>query len=87
MSVDQILAERQATHGDFAEHAELSQALKALIGDKVMSDVQREGLEMILFKVARILNGTPDHKDHWDDIAGYATLVSRDLARRQQAAP
>jgi hypothetical protein len=31
---------------------------------------------MILNKVSRILAGDPGHVDHWDDIAGYATLVA-----------
>lgn len=30
---------------------------------------------MILHKIARIMNGDPDHIDHWHDIAGYATLI------------
>jgi hypothetical protein len=30
-------------------------------------------------KIGRILAGNPDHKDHWDDIAGYTTLVAREL--------
>lgn len=81
--VDGILDERQKTHGDFASHAVIAQELKSQIdkSGQELSAVQREGLEMILHKVARILNGNADHKDHWDDIAGYATLVSRDLER------
>jgi hypothetical protein len=31
---------------------------------------------MIVHKIGRIVNGNPDKVDHWDDIAGYATLVS-----------
>ncbi|WP_257617167.1 hypothetical protein [Campylobacter pinnipediorum] len=34
---------------------------------------------MIAHKIARILAGNPNYKDHWDDIAGYATLVSKEL--------
>jgi hypothetical protein len=40
---------------------------------------QREAIDMIMVKLSRILCGDPNHKDHWDDIAGYAMLVSRDL--------
>ena len=43
---------------------------------KSLSEVQKEALEMIQHKIGRILAGNPDHKDHWDDIAGYAKLVS-----------
>ena len=27
-------------------------------------------------EIARILEGDPSHKDHWDDIAGYAKLIA-----------
>ena len=86
MSTEDILAERQKTHGPFSSHALISQQLKstvrANIGDygAALSFAQKEALEMIMHKVARILNGNANHKDHWDDIAGYATLVSRELA-------
>jgi hypothetical protein len=83
MNVEEILAERQKVHGEFRTHAQLAQALKAVVWDSEnalrLTPVQREGLEMILHKVARILNGNPDHKDHWDDIAGYATLVAKEM--------
>lgn len=36
---------------------------------------QLEALEMILHKIARILNGDPNYKDSWVDIVGYAQLV------------
>lgn len=83
-NVEEILAEREKVHGSFFSHAKMAQDLKFVLrtshnGPK-LSAVQREGLEMILHKVARILNGNPNHKDHWDDIAGYATLVARELS-------
>ena len=36
---------------------------------------------MIAMKMARIVCGNPYHKDSWDDIAGYATLISKELER------
>jgi hypothetical protein len=39
--------------------------------------MQREALDMILHKIARIVNGNPNETDHWHDIAGYATLVEQ----------
>jgi hypothetical protein len=30
---------------------------------------------MIYTKAARILSGSPYHRDHWRDIVGYAQLV------------
>lgn len=79
MGVD--LEERAKTHGDFTDHAFFTQELKAVMKrhpekwDR-LNRCQRESLEMIQHKVGRILAGDPNVKDHWDDIAGYATLVS-----------
>jgi hypothetical protein len=41
--------------------------------------VQREALEGVFTKIARILSGDPNHKDHWSDIAGGAHLVEERL--------
>lgn len=80
---DELLAERATTHGDFAVHARVTQLIKeALVstGDSgKLSHVQREALDMIAHKMGRIVAGDPDHVDHWDDIAGYARLVSQRL--------
>lgn len=79
MSVETTLKERSKTHGDFTENAELSQDLKAIaaMGSKwqSMNAVQREAVEVILAKVARIVTGNPNHKDNWHDIGGYAKLA------------
>lgn len=81
-STELILEERQKTHGDFKTHALITQSLKKAATEhavSALSHVQAEALEMIIHKIGRILNGNPNHKDHWADIAGYATLVSREL--------
>ena len=79
MNVETTLADRQQTHGDFTNFAEVTQKLKRAIayGDysDTLTDVEQEALEMILHKVARIVCGNPHHKDHWHDIQGYAALV------------
>ena len=82
-SPKQIVHERQHTHGDFSSHAVCTQKLKDLARqcpnwDK-LAPVHKEALEMILFKVGRVLTGDPSFKDHWDDIAGYAQLGSAHL--------
>lgn len=41
--------------------------------------VMNEALDMILHKIGRIVAGDPSVQDHWDDIAGYARLVSQRL--------
>lgn len=81
--IDAILAERQKTHGDFADHAGITQSIKDIMrqnGIERLNDSQTESLEMIAHKIGRILAGNPDTKDHWDDIAGYAKLISNQLA-------
>lgn len=77
MSVEAILDERKNTHGDFTDNARVAQELKAIVdtGSSKLTPVMREGLHMIMHKVARILNGDPTHPDHWDDIGGYSKLV------------
>lgn len=73
-----ILAERGSTHGDYCEHANITQTLKrdmaAQPGWYRLHPHERETLDMIANKVGRILAGNPHFHDHWLDIAGYATL-------------
>lgn len=82
MGTEEILATRSATHGDFVAAAQFVQSLKQqvrfLCADKLDS-AQQEGLDNIAQKIGRIVFGDPDCADHWDDIAGYAKLVSRHL--------
>lgn len=81
--IDALLDERGKTHGDFEAHARITQNIKAMMyGDDAvdpadLNDMQREALDMIAHKLGRILAGNPNFKDHWDDIAGYARLVSQ----------
>jgi len=81
--INETLAQRQETHGSFITHADISQRLKAVMYEysdfKYLESDQKEALEMIAHKIARILNGNPDIHDHWHDIAGYATLVANRL--------
>jgi hypothetical protein len=78
-----ILKEREETHGDFEIKSiwiqEIMENLVGLDSWEDMSADQRESIHMILVKLSRILYGDPNHVDHWDDIAGYATLVSERL--------
>jgi hypothetical protein len=46
-----------------------------------LDDIQREALQMIASKIARILSGNHAEIDHWKDIAGYANLAVREIAR------
>lgn len=82
-TIEEILAEREKTHGDFRIHAAITDAIKFHMHSSskwsYLSPTQREALDMTAHKIGRILAGNPDHKDHWDDIAGYTTLVAREL--------
>lgn len=83
MDINATLEERSKTHGNFKKNAELSQDLKESMrcGHKwhVLALSQREALDMISSKIARILTGNANEPDHWRDIAGYATLIANDL--------
>lgn len=79
MTVKKILAQRQKTHGSFESHAAISQGLKAVMQASPnwneLTDVQREALEMMQHKVARLLNGDYTFLDHVVDIGGYNELM------------
>jgi hypothetical protein len=80
--VDKVLNERGDRYGRFKDHATISQHLKSVLKahlnerDKVLEHDQKEALDMICHKIARIINGDPDYADSWVDIAGYAKLVA-----------
>lgn len=83
MDINNTLAERQSTHGNFRDHAIFAQALKEHFRDACwdkLAPQQREAIDMICHKLARIAVGDPSHTDHWHDIAGYATLVEQELS-------
>jgi hypothetical protein len=77
-----ILDSRASDYGTFADNARLAQALKRAMAEhaedhgRTFTDDQWEALEMIATKMSRIVNGNPNKPDTWDDIAGYAKLVS-----------
>ncbi|AQW87124.1 hypothetical protein CPIN18021_0277 [Campylobacter pinnipediorum subsp. caledonicus] len=81
MEVKEILEQREQTHGTFEEQSSISQTLKHTLGkySYKLTPQQREAMQMIMHKQARILAGDPNVKDHWVDIAGYATLVAKEL--------
>ena len=73
---DPILVEREKTHGDFRMVAKVAQEIKDAFhwGPSDLDVRQREALDMIASKIARISCGNNMTLDHWDDIAGYAKL-------------
>ena len=77
--VGSTLAERGSRYGDFTDNSRVSRSIQTEFqshpGWARLDDTKREGLTMIAQKIARILNGDPEYKDNWHDIAGYAVLV------------
>lgn len=83
MDIGSIITERKVHHGDFNDHADYTQRLKLVLHSApnwlVLTNTQREGLEMIAHKIGRILAGDPSYPDHWLDIEGYARITRERL--------
>jgi hypothetical protein len=90
--VHDTLAERGQQYGIFEDHARVAQRLKTYYRTeltkrgKTMLPDQFESLDMIMHKIARIVNGNPNYADSWHDIAGYATLVADRLHKEHGTA-
>ncbi len=82
-SIDETLAERGNRYGEFINHAEVTQNIKAAMADSQnwseLPDDMRECMEMVAHKIGRILNGDPNYVDSWTDIIGYVRLVEKRL--------
>jgi len=85
MSTEEILEQRQQTHGNYRLNAKVSQRLIDTIQYEMtpawreLQPYQRHSIQMICMKLGRIAVGDPDEVDHWRDIAGYAELVVKEL--------
>lgn len=88
LNVDTLLQERAQSYGTFVSLAKTAQEFKSVLyrelgsRNKRLADDQAEALDMIIHKIARIINGNADHVDSWADIAGYAKLVAERLQGR-----
>lgn len=79
VSVDTTLNARGSTYGRFVDVAAVAQSLKRAAREhpgwgRLEAD-QREALDNVFMKIARILCGDPSYVDNWHDISGYAKLV------------
>lgn len=76
---DPLLSTREQTHGSFADNARVSQTLKQTFraepGWGMLTDVEREAMDMIALKFSRILSGKSLELQHWEDVRGYAALA------------
>lgn len=90
-NVNDTLTERGKRYGTFTGHAEIAQHLKQTINryldkrEQHLADDQKEALDMICHKIARIVNGDPNYAENWRDIAGYSTLVMDRLLESEGA--
>lgn len=88
VTIDATLTERGSRYGSYDSCARISQALKAAMVDspnwQALAADQKESLEMLALKLARILNGDPDYRDHWHDAIGYLRLIEQRLERRAE---
>lgn len=85
--IDDILTARKLTYGDFMRQSQITADLKGIMRayiawEDALAPDQREALEMIAVKIARILNGDPNYADNWRDIEGYARLVANRLSEK-----
>jgi len=83
IDITETLQQRGERYGVFGYHAELSQGMKRAMRCSKnwdnLSDDKKEALEMVVHKIARILNGDPEYIDSWHDIIGYITLIEESL--------
>jgi len=88
-TTEELLEERGKRYGSFSSFAEISQEIKSKVYTDLKLDKEKretnmvimEGLDMIIHKLARIINGDPYYDDSWKDIAGYAKLVADHLEK------
>lgn len=85
--VNKTLNERGTRYGDFTHHARICQELKHVMMERSgggwyrLNSVQKQALDVIADKIARILSGDPNYADNWHDIQGYAKLVEDRLPK------
>ena len=81
MNTTELLAQRESTHGDFIQGAEIFAQLTKPIENawrhNQIDNCQHYALTMIMAKVTRILGGNNQFADHWVDLANYAHLGGR----------
>ena len=81
--IDDILKQRQSTHGDYPSVAAVAMEIIGLIDMSQLGNAVLEySLHQIANKIARILRGDAEHQDHWVDIQGYAKLAQRYLEEK-----
>jgi hypothetical protein len=84
MNIDDLIKDKETTHGHFDDTATIAQTLKAIMRRgrnwESLPGPSKEALEQIATSVARILNGDAADPEHWNTIAGYARLRANAFA-------
>lgn len=75
-----VSEDRNETHGDPHVQFPIAQLLKSVCRSgrqwEHLDPVLKENIEIICTKLSRIVEGNPFHRDHYDDIAGYAGIAA-----------
>jgi hypothetical protein len=82
--VDKVLKERGSRYGEFHNLARISKKIKDMYymdQKRNVTPAMDEAMEMIIHKLARIINGDPYYKDNLIDIQGYCQLYLDELDR------
>jgi hypothetical protein len=83
--IDGIIQERGSKYGPATIQFDVAQQIKHEFRCSPnwikLPKLHREALDMIATKLSRILVGDFNYVDHWDDIAGYARVVSERLPK------
>jgi len=86
--IENVLKERGAAYGDFASLACLEQELKEALRSgtcwRGLCPATRTSLDMIVHKLARVLNGPGEVLDNFVDLVGYAELALREVRNRHE---
>jgi Domain of unknown function (DUF6378) len=85
--VEEVLTSREKNYGPFRDVARTTQNFKKILHEsknwRHLSDSHKEGLEMIVNKISRMLNGNHKYLDNVIDIMGYAALLKIDTEERE----
>lgn len=77
--IQSTLEQRGNRYGDFREQARVAQSLKEAARNSAHWDLMppyvREGLDLILNKISRMVTGDWTYTDNPHDIVGYAKLI------------
>ena len=73
-SIEATLAQRKATHGDYADvsriYCNLQRAVSEFLNDDSIPPEYRLSVNVMLQKISRIAAGNPAFADHWHDLEG-----------------